>query len=197
MRPTAGRLRPLQGSWCRDPPQQCGPFGAKLKKSILYSKKIQHKHNSGKRFWALKQASDSIFELTLWYKTLHPHTNESKFQLKLCSGLTMWPCKQPTDSNIELTLWCKTQHAHTQDKNIQHRTWSGLTMWPYKQASDLKFKHDAAPRWALMSTQGWEMHQKKWDLPLELKGPWRGLGAETPPQQCGPFGAKLKISALH
>jgi hypothetical protein len=25
------------------------------------------------------------------------------------------------------------------------------------------------------------MHQKKRDLPLDLKGPWRGLGAETPP----------------
>jgi hypothetical protein len=25
------------------------------------------------------------------------------------------------------------------------------------------------------------MHQKKWDLPLHLKGPWRGLGAESPP----------------
>jgi hypothetical protein len=54
-------------------------------------------------------------------------------------------------------------------------------MWPCKQASDWKFKHDAAPRWGLMSPQGWEMHQKKWDLPLDLKGPWRGIGAETHP----------------
>jgi hypothetical protein len=40
------------------------------------------------------------------------------------------------------------------------------------------------------------MHHKKRDLPLDLKGPWRGLGAETPPAG-GPFGAKIKISALH
>jgi hypothetical protein len=41
------------------------------------------------------------------------------------------------------------------------------------------------------------MHKKKRDLPLDLAGPWRGLGAETPSQQCGPFGAKLKNSTLH
>jgi hypothetical protein len=106
-RPTAGPKRPLEGSRCRDPAQQCGPFGAKIKISALHSK-FQHKPNSGQTVWPCKQASDSKFELILWCKTLHPHTNESKFQLKLCLGLTMWPCKQATDSNIELTLWCKT-----------------------------------------------------------------------------------------
>jgi hypothetical protein len=39
--------------------------------------------------WHCKQASDSKFELTLWWKTLHSHTNESKFQHKLCSGLSI------------------------------------------------------------------------------------------------------------
>jgi hypothetical protein len=54
-------------------------------------------------------------------------------------------------------------------------------MWPSKQASDWKFKHVAAPRWGLMSPQGWKMHQKKRDLLLDHQGPWRGLSTENPP----------------
>jgi hypothetical protein len=107
-RPTAGPYRPLEGSRCRDPPQQCGPFGTKIKISALHSKKIQYKLCSGLTMRPCKQATDSNIELTLWCKIQHPHTIKSKFQHKLCSGLTMWPCKQATDSNIELILWCKT-----------------------------------------------------------------------------------------
>jgi hypothetical protein len=40
------------------------------------------------------------------------------------------------------------------------------------------------------------MHQKKLNLLLDLKGPWRGLGAENPSKQCEPLGAKLKNSIL-
>jgi hypothetical protein len=32
--------------------------------------------------WPCKQATDSNIELTLWCKTQHPHTHESKFQIK-------------------------------------------------------------------------------------------------------------------
>jgi hypothetical protein len=93
----------------------------------------------------------------------------------------MRPSKQATDSNFELTLWCKTRHPHTNESKFQLRLCSGLTMWPCKQASDWMFKHEAAPRGGQMSPQGWKMLQKKRDLLLDLAGPWKGLGAETPP----------------
>jgi hypothetical protein len=58
-------LKALGGVSVPRPPQQYGPFGAKLRNSTLHSKKIQHKPSSGNSLWARKQSSDSKFELTL------------------------------------------------------------------------------------------------------------------------------------
>jgi hypothetical protein len=131
---------PWRGLGAKTPPPAVWTFGAKLKNSTLHSKKFQHKPSSSTSLWAQKQASDSKFQLTLWCKTLHPHTIKSKFQLKLCSSLTMRPCKQATDSNIELTLWCKTQHPHTIESKFQLKLCSSLTMWPCKQATNSNFE---------------------------------------------------------
>jgi hypothetical protein len=74
-----------------------------------------------------KQASDSKFELTIWCKTQHPHTHDSKFQPKPSLGQTMWHCKQASDSKFKLTLWWKTLHSHTNESKFQHKLCSGLS----------------------------------------------------------------------
>jgi hypothetical protein len=60
--------------------------------------------------------------------------------------------------------------------------------WAVSQCPFDPYRADAKVYWAYRAG-GWSA--------LQTTLPLGGLGAKTPPQQCGPFGAKIKISTLH
>jgi hypothetical protein len=109
----------------------------------------------------------------------------SYYRIKISTQALLKPDHVALQASYRLEYWAHTlmqdtTSSYSREKNIQHRTWSGLTMWPWKLALDWKFKHDAAPRWGLMSPQGWKMHKKNETYPWTLNALGR-LSVPRPP----------------